>query len=160
MAINDNYGLNPQPYEPGMIADARYTQTLSRKASASIKNGQAAVRDGSDHKVKPVSAAGDVVQGVVRWEATWMNASDSETEQVHAVGDDASIVSSGPVNVHVTVAVTQDQFAYALINGTGFTNVTGATVASRPVGIFGSSTTGAGTAILNVIPGMTAPTAP
>lgn len=157
MALNNTYGLNPQPYAPGMVADARLTQTVSRIASAAINAGQAAVRDGNDHKVKPVSAAGDVVIGVVRWEATWV-AADGATNQVHAIGKDVSVVSEGPVWVAVPVAVTQGQLAYALTNGTGFTNVA-TSAATRPVGIFDSSTTGAGIAILNVKPGTTAPAA-
>ena len=157
MPLNTDYSLNPQPYAPGMVADARYTQTVSRVANVAINAGQAAVRDANDHRVKPVSAAGDIVQGVVRWEATWPLA-DGATNQVHAVNKDVSIVTDGPVWVPVTVAVTQDQFAYALTNGTGFTNVATA-AATRPVGIFNTSTTGAGMAIVNLIPGMTAPAA-
>lgn len=157
MALNNTYSLSPQPYAPGMVADARLTKTVSRIASAAINAGQAAVRDGSDHKVKPVSAAGDVVIGVVRWEATWV-AADGATNQVHAIGKDVSVVSEGPVWVAVTVAVTQGQLAYALTNGAGFTNVE-TSAATRPVGIFDSSTTGAGMAILNVKPGTTAPAA-
>ena len=45
MALNNTYSLTPQPYSPGMVADARLTQTVSRIASAAIKAGQAAVRD-------------------------------------------------------------------------------------------------------------------
>lgn len=157
MALNNTYGLNPQPYSPGMVADARLTQTVSRIASSAINAGQAAVRDGNDHKVKPVSAAGDVVIGVVRWEATWA-ADDGATQQVHAINKDVSVVTDGPVYVSVPVAVTQGQLAYALTNGTGFTNVANA-AATRPVGIFDSSTTGAGVAILNLKPATTAPAA-
>lgn len=157
MPLNTTYGFNNQPYAPGMVADARYTQTLSRIAGAAINAGQAAVRDANDHKVKPVSAAVDVVIGVVRWEATWV-AADGATNQVHAIGKDVSVVSEGPVWVAVPVAVTQGQLAYALTNGTGFTNVA-TSAATRPVGIFDSSTTGAGMAILNVKPGTTAPAA-
>ena len=104
MALNNTYSLTPQPYAPGMVADARMTQTVSRIASAAIKAGQAAVRDNNDHKVKPVSAADDVVIGVVRWEATWV-AADGATEQTHAIGKDVSVVTDGPVWVHATVAV-------------------------------------------------------
>lgn len=157
MVLNTTYGLTPQPYAPGMVADARLTQTVSRIASAAINAGQAAVRDGNDHRVKPVSAAGDVVIGVVRWEATWV-AADGATEQVHAINKDVSVVTDGPVWVPVTVAVTQGQLAYALTNGTGFTNVA-TSAATRPVGIFDSSTTGAGVAILNLKPATTAPAA-
>lgn len=157
MALNNTYGLYPQPYAPGMVADARMTQTVSRIASAAINAGQAAVRDANDHKVKPVSAAGDVVIGVVRWEATWV-AADGATQQVHAVNKDVSVVTDGPVWVPVTVAVTQGQLAYALTNGTGFTNVATA-AATRPVGIFDTSTTGAGVAIVNLKPATTAPAA-
>ena len=84
MALNNTYGLYPQSYAPGMVADARLTQAVSRIASAAINAGQAAVRDGNDHRVKPVSAAGDVVIGVVRWEAAWV-AADGATQQVHAI---------------------------------------------------------------------------
>lgn len=157
MALNNTYSLSPQPYAPGMVADARLTQTVSRIASAAINAGQAAVRDGNDHRVKPVSAAGDVVIGVVRWEATWV-AADGATQQVHAINKDASVVTDGPVWVPVTVAVTQGQLAYALTNGTGFTNVA-TSAATRPVGIFDSSTTGAGVAIINLKPATTAPAA-
>lgn len=157
MALNNTYSLTPQPYAPGMVADARMTQTVSRIASAAIKAGQAAVRDNNDHKVKPVSAAGDVVIGVVRWEATWV-AADGATEQTHAIGKDVSVVTDGPVWVPVTVAVTQGQLAYALTNGTGFTNVS-TSAATRPVGIFDTSTTGAGVAIVNLKPATTAPAA-
>ena len=157
MALNNTYGLYPQPYAPGMVADARLTQTVSRIASAAINAGQAAVRDGNDHRVKPVSAAGDVVIGVVRWEATWVVA-DGATQQVHAINKDVSVVIDGPVYVSVPVAVTQGQLAYALTNGTGFTNVATA-AATRPVGIFDSSTTGAGVAIVNLKPATTAPAA-
>lgn len=157
MALNKTYSLTPQPYAPGMVADARMTQTVSRIASAAIKAGQAAVRDNNDHKVKPVSAAGDVVIGVVRWEATWV-AADGATEQTHAVGKDVSVVTDGPVWVTVTGAVTQGELAYALIDGTGFTNAAGS-AATRPVGIFDTSTTGAGVAIVNLKPATTAPAA-
>ena len=139
MALNNTYSLTPQPYAPGMVADARMTQTVSRIASAAIKAGQAAVRDDNDHKVKPVSAADDVVIGVVRWEATWV-AADGATEQTHANGKDVSVVTDGPVWVHATVAVKQGDLAYALTNNTGFTNVATA-AAKRPVGIFDTSTT-------------------
>lgn len=154
MAINNTYSLTPQPYAPGMVADARMTQTVSRIASAAINAGQAAVRDNNDHKVKPVSAAGDVVIGVVRWEATWV-AADGATEQTHAIGKDVSVVTDGPVWVPVTVAVNQGELAYALTNGTGFTNVA-ASAATRPVGIFDTSTSGAGVAIVNLKPATTA----
>lgn len=157
MALNNTYSLSPQPYAPGMVADARLTQTVSRIASAAINAGQAAVRDASDHKVKPVSAAGDVVIGVVRWEATWV-AVDGATQQVHAINKDVSVVTDGPVYVSVPVSVTQGQLAYALIDGTGFTNVATA-AATRPVGIFDTSTTGAGVAIVNLKPATTAPAA-
>ena len=157
MALNNTYGLNPQPYSPGMVADARLTQTVSRIASAAINAGQAAVRDGNDHRVKPVSAAGDVVIGVVRWEATWV-AADGATQQVHAINKDVSVVTDGPVYVSVPVSVTQGQLAYALTDGTGFTNVATA-AATRPVGIFDTSTTGAGVAIVNLKPATTAPAA-
>ena len=158
MALNNTYGLYPQPYAPGMVADARMTQTVSRIASAAINAGQAAVRDANDHKVKPVSAADDVVIGVVRWEATWV-AADGATQQVHAINKDVSVVTDGPVWVPVTLAVTQGQLAYALTNGTGFTNVATA-AATRPVGIFDTSTSGAGFAIVNLKPATTAPAAP
>lgn len=160
MAINTTYGLTPQPYEPGMVADARYTQTVSKMADASLSNGQAAVLSGAaNHKVKVIAAAADVVVGIVRWEATWMNSADALTTQVHATGDDVSLVTDGPVWVQATVAVKKGDFAYAMVNGSGFTNV--ATAAStRPVGIFDTQTVGAGRAILMVIPGMTAPAAP
>lgn len=154
MALNNTYSLTPQPYAPGMVADARMTQTVSRIASAAINAGQAAVRDNNDHKVKPVSAANDVVIGVVRWEGTWV-AADGATEQVHAIGKDVSVVTDGPVWVPVTVAVKQGELAYALTNGTGFTNVA-ASAATRPVGIFDTSTTGAGVAIVNLKPATTA----
>lgn len=157
MALNNTYSLTPQPYSPGMVADARMTQTVSRIASAAIKAGQAAVRDNNDHKVKPVSAAGDVVIGVVRWEATWV-AADGATEQVHAIGKDVSVVTDGPVWVTVKAAVNQGELAYALIDGTGFTNVA-TSAATRPVGIFDTSTTGAGAAIVNLKPATTAPAA-
>ena len=157
MALNKTYSLTPQPYAPGMVADARMTQTVSRIASAAINAGQAAVRDNNDHKVKPVSAAGDVVIGVVRWEATWV-AADGATEQTHAIGKDVSVVTDGPVWVTVTGAVTQGELAYALIDGTGFTNVS-TSAATRPVGIFDTSTTGAGAAIVNLKPATTAPAA-
>lgn len=153
MALNNTYSLTPQPYAPGMVADARMTQTVSRIASAAIKAGQAAVRDNDDHKVKPVSAANDVVIGVVRWEATWVVA-DGATEQTHAVGKDVSVVTDGPVWVPVTVAVNQGELAYALTNGTGFTNVS-TSATTRPVGIFDTSTTGAGVAIVNLKPATT-----
>lgn len=154
MALNNTYSLTPQPYSPGMVADARLTQTVSRIASAAIKAGQAAVRDNNDHKVKPVSAADDVVIGVVRWEATWV-AADGATEQVHAIGKDVSVVTDGPVWVTVKAAVNQGDLAYALIDGTGFTNVA-TSAATRPVGIFDTSTTGAGVAIVNLKPATTA----
>ena len=154
MALNNTYSLTPQPYAPGMVADARMTQTVSRIASAAINAGQAAVRDDNDHKVKPVSAAGDVVIGVVRWEATWV-AADGATEQTHAIGKDVSVVTDGPVWVQVTVAVNQGELAYALTDGTGFTNVS-TSAATRPVGIFDTSTTGAGVAIVNLKPATTA----
>ena len=157
MALNNTYSLSPQPYAPGMVADARLTQTVSRIASAAINAGQAAVRDGNDHRVKPVSAAGDVVIGVVRWEATWMVA-DGATQQVHAINKDVSVVTDGPVWVTVTGAVTQGQLAYALTSGAGFTNVA-TSAATRPVGIFDTSTTGAGVAIVNLKPATTAPAA-
>lgn len=157
MALNNTYSLTPQPYSPGMVADARLTQTVSRIASADIKAGQAAVRDNNDHKVKPVSAAGDVVIGVVRWEATWVSA-DGATEQTHAIGKDVSVVTDGPVWVTVKAAVNQGELAYALTDGTGFTNVA-ASAATRPVGIFDTSTTGAGVAIVNLKPATTAPAA-
>lgn len=157
MALNNNYSLTPQPYAPGMVADARMTQTVSRIASASINAGQAAVRDNNDHKVKPVSAAGDVVIGVVRWEATWV-AADGATEQTHAIGKDVSVVTDGPVWVTVKAAVKQGDLAYALTDGTGFTNVS-TSAATRPVGIFDTSTTGAGVAIVNLKPATTAPAA-
>lgn len=154
MALNNTYSLTPQPYSPGMVADARLTQTVSRIASAAINAGQAAVRDNNDHKVKPVSAADDVVIGVVRWEATWV-AADGATEQVHAIGKDVSVVTDGPVWVTVKAAVKQGDLAYALIDGTGFTNVS-TSAATRPVGIFDTSTTGAGVAIVNLKPATTA----
>lgn len=154
MALNKTYSLTPQPYSPGMVADARLTQTVSRIASAAIKAGQAAVRDNNDHKVKPVSAAGDVVIGVVRWEATWV-AADGATEQTHAIGKDVSVVTDGPVWVTVKAAVNQGELAYALIDGSGFTNAAGS-AATRPVGIFDTSTTGAGVAIVNLKPATTA----
>lgn len=157
MSINNTYSLTPQPYTPGMVADARLTQTVSRIASAAINAGQAAVRDNNDHKVKPVSAAGDVVIGVVRWEATWV-AADGATEQVHAIGKDVSVVTDGPVWVTVKAAVNQGDLAYALTDGTGFTNVA-TSAATRPVGIFDTSTTGAGVAIVNLKPATTAPAA-
>lgn len=157
MALNNTYSLTPQPYAPGMVADARMTQTVSRIASAAINAGQAAVRDDNDHKVKPVSAAGDVVIGVVRWEATWV-AADGATEQTHAIGKDVSVVTDGPVWVTVKAAVNQGELAYALTDGTGFTNVA-ASAATRPVGIFDTSTTGAGVAIVNLKPATTAPAA-
>lgn len=157
MALNNTYSLTPQPYAPGMVADARLTQTVSRIASAAIKAGQAAVRDANDHKVKPVSAADDVVIGVVRWEATWV-AADGATEQTHAIGKDVSVVTDGPVWVTVPVAVTQGQLAYALTSGAGFTNVA-TSAATRPVGIFDTSTSGAGVAIVNLKPATTAPAA-
>lgn len=157
MALNNTYSLTPQPYAPGMVADARLTQTVSRIASAAINAGQAAVRDNNDHKVKPVSAAGDVVIGVVRWEATWV-AADGATEQTHAIGKDVSVVTDGPVWVTVKAAVNQGELAYALTDGTGFTNVA-ASAATRPVGIFDTSTTGAGVAIVNLKPATTAPAA-
>lgn len=157
MALNNTYSLTPQPYAPGMVADARMTQTVSRIASAAINAGQAAVRDNNDHKVKPVSAAGDVVIGVVRWEATWV-AADGATEQTHAIGKDVSVVTDGPVWVTVKAAVNQGDLAYALTDGTGFTNVATA-AATRPVGIFDTSTTGAGVAIVNLKPATTAPAA-
>ena len=157
MALNNTYSLTPQPYAPGMVADARLTQTVSRIASAAINAGQAAVRDANDHKVKPVSAAGDVVIGVVRWEATWV-AADGATEQVHAIGKDVSVVTDGPVWVTVKAAVNQGELAYALTDGTGFTNVK-TSAATRPVGIFDTSTTGAGVAIVNLKPATTAPAA-
>lgn len=157
MALNNTYSLTPQPYSPGMVADARLTQTVSRIASAAIKAGQAAVRDNNDHKVKPVSAASDVVIGVVRWEATWV-AADGATEQTHAIGKDVSVVTDGPVWVPVTVAVNQGDLAYALTDGSGFTNVA-TSAATRPVGIFDTSTTGAGVAIVNLKPATTAPAA-
>lgn len=150
MALNNTYSLTPQPYAPGMVADARMTQTVSRIASAAIKAGQAAVRDNNDHKVKPVSAADDVVIGVVRWEATWV-AADGATEQTHAIGKDVSVVTDGPVWVTVKAAVNQGELAYALTDGTGFTNVS-TSAATRPVGIFDTSTTGAGVAIVNLKP--------
>lgn len=153
MALNNTYSLTPQPYAPGMVADSRITQTVSRIASAAIKAGQAAVRDNNDHKVKPVSAANDVVIGVVRWEATWV-AADGATEQVHAIGKDVSVVTDGPVWVTVKAAVNQGDLAYALIDGTGFTNVS-TSAATRPVGIFDTSTTGAGVAIVNLKPATT-----
>lgn len=153
MALNNTYSLTPQPYSPGMVADARMTQTVSRIASAAIKAGQAAVRDNNDHKVKPVSAASDVVIGVVRWEATWVVA-DGATEQTHAIGKDVSVVTDGPVWVTVKAAVNQGELAYALTDGTGFTNVA-ASAATRPVGIFDTSTTGAGVAIVNLKPATT-----
>ena len=155
MALNNTYSLTPQPYAPGMVADARLTQTVSRIASAAINAGQAAVRDDNDHKVKPVSAAGDVVIGVVRWEATWV-AADGATEQTHAIGKDVSVVTDGPVWVTVKAAVKQGDLAYALTDGTGFTNVS-TSAATRPVGIFDTSTTGAGAAIVNLKPATTAP---
>lgn len=154
MALNNTYSLTPQPYSPGMVADARLTQTVSRIASAAINAGQAAVRDNNDHKVKPVSAAGDVVIGVVRWEATWV-AADGATEQTHAIGKDVSVVTDGPVWVTVKAAVNQGELAYALTDGTGFTNVS-TSAATRPVGIFDTSTTGAGVAIVNLKPATTA----
>lgn len=154
MALNNTYSLTPQPYAPGMVADARLTQTVSRIASAAINAGQAAVRDNNDHKVKPVSAAGDVVIGVVRWEATWV-AADGATEQTHAIGKDVSVVTDGPVWVTVKAAVNQGELAYALTDGTGFTNVA-TSAATRPVGIFDTSTTGAGVAIVNLKPATTA----
>ena len=157
MALNNTYSLTPQPYAPGMVADARMTQTVSRIASAAINAGQAAVRDDNDHKVKPVSAAGDVVIGVVRWEATWV-AADGATEQTHAIGKDVSVVTDGPVWVTVKAAVNQGDLAYALTDGTGFTNVA-TSAAKRPVGIFDTSTTGAGAAIVNLKPATTAPAA-
>lgn len=153
MALNNTYSLTPQPYSPGMVADARLTQTVSRIASAAINAGQAAVRDNNDHKVKPVSAAGDVVIGVVRWEATWV-AADGATEQTHAIGKDVSVVTDGPVWVTVKAAVNQGELAYALTDGTGFTNVS-TSAATRPVGIFDTSTTGAGVAIVNLKPATT-----
>lgn len=153
MALNNTYSLTPQPYSPGMVADARLTQTVSRIASAAIKAGQAAVRDNHDHKVKPVSAANDVVIGVVRWEATWV-AADGATEQTHAIGKDVSVVTDGPVWVTVKAAVNQGELAYALTDGTGFTNAA-ASAATRPVGIFDTSTTGAGVAIVNLKPATT-----
>ena len=155
MALNNTYSLTPQPYAPGMVADARMTQTVSRIASAAINAGQAAVRDNNDHKVKPVSAADDVVIGVVRWEATWV-AADGATEQVHAIDKDVSVVTYGPVWVHATVAVKQGDLSYALTDGTGFTNVS-TSAATRPVGIFDTSTTGAGAASVNLKPATTAP---
>ena len=155
MALNNTYSLTPQPYAPGMVADARLTQTVSRIASTAIKAGQAAVRDNNDHKVKPVSAAGDVVIGVVRWEATWV-AADGATEQTHAIGKDVSVVTDGPVWVTVKAAVNQGELAYALTDGTGFTNVS-TSAATRPVGIFDTSTSGAGVAIVNLKPATTAP---
>lgn len=154
MELNKTYSLTPQPYAPGMVADARMTQTVSRIASAAINAGQAAVRDNNDHKVKPVSAADDVVIGVVRWEATWV-AADGATEQVHAIGKDVSVVTDGPVWVNVKVAVKQGELAYALIDGSGFTNVA-TSAATRPVGIFDTSTSGAGVAIVNLKPATTA----
>lgn len=157
MALNNTYSLTPQPYAPGMVADARMTQTVSRIASAAINAGQAAVRDNNDHKVKPVSAASDVVIGVVRWEATWV-ATDGATEQTHAIDKDVSVVTDGPVWVTVKAAVNQGELAYALTDGTGFTNVK-TSAATRPVGIFDTSTTGAGVAIVNLKPATTAPAA-
>lgn len=157
MALNNTYSLTPQPYSPGMVADARLTQTVSSIASAAIKAGQAAVRDNNDHKVKPVSAASDVVIGVVRWEATWV-AADGATEQTHAIGKDVSVVTDGPVWVTVKAAVNQGELAYALTDSTGFTNVS-TSAATRPVGIFDTSTSGAGVAIVNLKPATTAPAA-
>lgn len=68
------------------------------------------------------------------------------------------MVTDGPVWVHTTVAVNQGELAYALTDGSGFTNVS-TSAATRPVGIFDTSTTGAGGAIVNLKPATTAPAA-
>jgi len=163
--INLQYGYDTNTHVQGQIADSRYTDIVTRTVSTNlaagsvIQPGYPVTRDADDDMVKVVTAATDVVTGIVRW-------SDAQVETYadgtrgYRVRDALPVVYRGPVWVTVSAAVTQGQLAYALINGSGnFAATPGAGTTSRPVGIFETSTTGAGDAILYVTPGLSAPAA-
>lgn len=159
------YGYNNETHVQGQIADSRYTAIVTRTVSTNsaagtiIQPGYPVTRDADDLMVKLPNAASDVVTGIVRW-------SDAQVETYadgtrgYRIRDAVPVVYVGPVWITVSGAVTQGQLAYALINGSGnFTATPGAGTTSRPVGIFETSTTGAGDAILYVTPGLSAPAA-
>lgn len=162
--ISMDYGFGNETHVLGQVADARYTdivtRTVSTNLAATARIGVAfpVTRDADDLMVKPVSAAGDVVTGVVVWSGYELEIQADGTagfKPQHVL----PVLYRGPIWVATSGAVTQGQLAYALTNGSGQFSASATGAASRPVGVFETSTTGAGDAILYVTPGLSAPAA-
>lgn len=162
MSLATNYGLTPSQVQPGCPTDARYTQTISRRAGSAVTTPLVAgqfvkPRDASntdDLMVVSVSAAGDIADGVVRWEDTKMPFTDGNYG--YRANDAVSVVTSGPVLLNNTGAVTRGAYAYAATNGLSV-QATATGSLSRPVGIFETGNSGTGQCVVLLIPGMTAP---
>lgn len=163
--LNLQYGYASDEHVQGQVADARYTDIVTRTVSTNLpattylQPGFPVCRDADDLMVKYPTAAGDVVTGIIRWSAMGLETLNDGTRG-YRPAKVLPVLSRGPIWVETSTAVTQGQFAYALINGSGqFTSTAGAGTTTRPVGVFETSTTGAGSAIIYVTPGLVAPAA-
>lgn len=159
MPIANNYGLLPSELQPGTPTDARLTQTISRRVGSAVSTplipGQFVkprdAANANDLMVVATSAAGDIADGVVRFEDTKMPYSDGNWG--YRANDAVSVVTSGPVLVKCTGAVTRGAKAYAALDGLSVQAATTGAL-TRPVGIFETSSAGTGNCIVLLIPGM------
>ena len=143
--FNLNYGLESDGLQVGDVADSTFTRTVTGVA-------QAAIAPGKPVGYTDAELVTDVpMKGVVRHSIA-MAQTDAGVVQYKS-GAAIPVVTSGPVVVEVSEAVTAGDLAYAVISGGSqgkFAKTAGGTTTTAAVGYFETTTAGAGTATLFV----------
>ena len=159
-ALQTTYGPYLAPAFAGMVADMRHSNVVSREVegTASLPFGAVALRGVGDHGCGPVGLANAkgflgvaVADATVRPTNNLVSgAADSYAPAGAAVtgsgADTAAIMTRGAIWVNVAGAVTQGDAAYYVTATGAFTN--SATSSTAITGVFDTSTSGAGLAIL------------
>jgi hypothetical protein len=144
--FNLRYDLESPTNLLGLVADSRFTHTVTGKAAEVIAPGQPVGYNG----LLP-SAVGSVMKGVARLQ-TSLEQTDAGVVR-YAINADVPLVSFGPVWVQASKAVVAGAPAYAIISGRdkgSFTDTSDGTTTTAPVGFFETTTTGAANAVLFV----------
>ena len=144
--FNLNYGLEADGLQVGVVADSRFTHTVTAVADAATPAGRPVGYEGAE-----LSAISSPMKGVSRHSAAMVQTDAGVVE--YKAGAAIPLVSFGPVIVEVEAAVNAGDAAYAIISGADkgkFSKTTGATTTTAAVGYFETTTTGAGTATLFV----------
>jgi hypothetical protein len=147
MPFNLRYDLESPTNLLGLVADSRLTHTVTARAAEIIQPGQPV----GYNNLLP-AAVGTAMRGVARLQTSLPQTEGAALVQ-YAIGEDVPLVSFGPVWVRAAKAVAAGVPAFAVISGGdkgSFTDTTGATTTTLPVGYFETTTTGAGAVVLFV----------